>query len=462
MARTEEPPGFREPSDEGLPPLTHRRLLGSRVYLHMWIRMILAVTIMIGAAVGHHLVGIADLDVTALLLLGAAIAAYNAVAWVIIRTRRSGSPEDQEALVRVHYASIVLDYLALSVAIWLVGGVRSPFVPFFLLHAIVSCLMLPRRDAIIFHFMAYGFVVALIIVEWAGVVPPLLPSGAVASTEPLDGRYAITEIVVYGILFAVTAVLLLSLAHRFRQGERRVRRANRELEQLSRARRDFLDIALHNLKAPIGATTMFLSNLKSGLGGPVTEKQTDWLDRSLSRLGGITGFLGDLHLLSRLEAGKIDTGMDEVDVAEMVTDVVSEMRDLAEQHHHSLTLSVADDLPRVRGIGLLLREAVANYVTNAIKYTPDGGRITVRAVSVPPNVRIEVADSGIGIAPEDQERLFTEFVRIRRKDTGLGRVDGSGLGLTIVRRVVNSHGGTTSVVSEPGQGSTFRLELPAV
>ena len=309
--------------------------------------------------------------------------------------------------------------------------------------------------------MAYGFLTALVLLEWSGLVTPHLPPGAVAATGPIDGRYAITEIVVYGVLFTVTAVLLLSMARRFREGERRVRRANVELERLSRARRDFLDIALHNLKAPIGATTMFLTNLRAGLGGPVTEKQADWIERSLTRLGGITGFLKDLHLLSTLEAGKLEAEMGEVDVADMVKNVVTEMRDLAEQHRHSLTVEVADDLPRVRGIGLLLREAVANYVTNAIKYTPDGGRITVRAVAAPPNVRIEVADSGIGIAPEDRDRLFTEFVRIRRKDTGLGRVDGSGLGLTIVKRVVQSHGGTVSVASEPGQGSTFRLELPA-
>ncbi|MEN8149344.1 MAG: HAMP domain-containing sensor histidine kinase [Planctomycetota bacterium] len=450
-----------EPKDDGLPQLTHLRVLGSRMFLHTWIRWILAVAITVGAAVGHHVIGVEELDVTAFLLLGAGMATYNGVAWWIIRTRRSGRQEDRALLVRVHYASIILDYLALSVAIWLVGGVRSPFLPFFLVHAIISCLMLPRRDAIIFHFMAYAFLVALVVLEWTGLVPPRLPPGAVASTEPLDGRYAFTEIVIYGILFALTAVLLLSLAQRFRRGEKRVRFANRELGRLSRARRDFLDIALHNIKAPIGATTMFLKNLKKGLGGEVTEKQADWLDRSLRRLDGISGFLADLHLLSRLEAGKVDAKTEEVDVAAMVRSVVEELRDLAGQRRHTLALSLGDDLPPVRGIGLLLREAVANYVTNAIKYTPEGGRITVRAVAIPPGVRIEVADTGIGISPEDQERLFTEFARIRQKHRILGRTEGSGLGLSIVKRIVTSHGGKVSVSSQPGKGSTFGLDLPA-
>ena len=457
MARAEEPLS----SDDGLPQLTHLRVLGSRMFLHTWIRWILAVAITIGAAVGHHVIGVEELDVTAFLLLGAGMATYNGVAWWLIRSRRSGASADRAMLVRVHYASIVLDYLALSVAIWLVGGVRSPFLPFFLLHAIISCLMLPRRDAIIFHFMAYGFLVALVLQEWSGLMPPQLPPGAVASTQPLDGRYAFTEIVIYGILFLLTAVLLLSLARRFRRGERRVRFANHELARLSKARRNFLDIALHNIKAPIGATTMFLTNMRKGLGGEITEKQADWLERSLRRLDGISGFLADLHLLSRLEAGRIEAKTEEVDVVSMVQSVVEEMRDLAEQRKHTLTLSLGDDLPRVRGIGLLVREAVANYVTNAIKYTPEGGRITVRAVAVPPGVRIEVADNGVGIAPEDQKRLFTEFARIRQKDRILGRTEGSGLGLSIVKRIITSHGGKVSVTSEPGKGSTFGLDLPA-
>ena len=122
MARAEEPP----PPEDLATQLTHLRVLGSRVSLHIWIRWILAVAITVGAAVGRHLIGVEELDVTAFLLLGGGVAAYNAISWWIIRSARSGREEDRALLVRVHYASIVLDYLALSVAIWLVGGVRSP------------------------------------------------------------------------------------------------------------------------------------------------------------------------------------------------------------------------------------------------------------------------------------------------------------------------------------------------
>ena len=108
----------------------------------------------------------------------------------------------------------------------------------------------------------------------------------------------------------------------------------------------------------------------------------------------------------------------------------------------------------------MISEAVANYVTNAIKYTDNGGSITVRARFNPPVVRIEVQDNGIGIAPEHQSDLFREFVRIKVAGTTISNAGGSGLGLSIVRHVAERHQGRCGVESEPGRGSTFYLELP--
>jgi signal transduction histidine kinase len=142
---------------------------------------------------------------------------------------------------------------------------------------------------------------------------------------------------------------------------------------------------------------------------------------------------------------------------------VAEHQDLARQSRHTLRLQVEGRIPPVRGLQLLLREAIANYITNAVKYTPEGGTIVVRArSSTPTTVRIEVEDDGIGIAPEDQERLFTEFVRIPREGKAVDRAKGTGLGLSIVKRVVEAHGGAVGVESGRAEGSTFFVELPAV
>jgi signal transduction histidine kinase len=447
--------------------LAHARHLGERLTIHTGVGFLLAGTLVVGALVGRFGVGIEDLDVVALVLLGVVVATYQGISWVLTRPYRAPGtpPAAQRRLLRTMYATIVLDYLVLTVAIWFVGGTRSPFLPFYLVHVILSCILLSRRAAFAFHWLAFGLLAAGVGCEWAGLIVPKTPSGAVACTGPLDGRYAVTTLVVYALLFSITLYLMLGMARMLRDSERKVRATNAELRRLSLMRKDFLRIALHNLQSPIGVVTMFLSNLQSGLGGDLTDKQADWVARSLARIRGVKGFMHDIQMLSTLESGRIEAEAEDVDVGLMLGDLVAEHQDLARQSGHTLKLELRGAPPPVRGIHLLLREAIANYITNAVKYTPEGGTILVRAYRLPAphegRVRIEVTDNGIGISPEDQERLFSEFVRIRREGTSVGRAQGTGLGLSIVKRVAESHGGAVGVESVPDAGSTFYVELPA-
>jgi signal transduction histidine kinase len=456
-AGTNSGPEVSETSGEG-PPLTHRDYLGQRLFLHTRVRLLFALLIALGALFAKYLLGVRDLDLSGLLVLAAVVAGYNAVAWSIGRSLRRPEvvPADHARLVVPMYAAIALDQVALTVGVWLVGGARSPFLAFYLVHVSLGYLNLSRRAALSFTVLAYALLTLLVLLEWLRVLPPELPSGAVEGVEPLDGRFAVTVLVVYGLLFALVSFLLAGIARLLRQGERRIRLANAELSRLSEMRRDFLHIASHNLQAPIGAVTMFLRNLESGLGGPVTEKQAEWIDRSLARLAETTEFMVNLRTLSGLEADMIRAAAEPVNLAEVLRELVEENQDLARERGHTLTLDVPRSLPSVVGHRRLLREALVNYLTNALKYTPEGGKIIVRGLAEKPHVLVEVEDDGVGISEEDQARLFGEFVRVGGKP----KVKGSGLGLSIVKRVVEAHGGTVGVRSAPGEGSTFWLRLP--
>jgi signal transduction histidine kinase len=450
------------PTDPGTALLTHSRLLGTRLHLHTWVRALVAVTIITGAYFAQYLVGIEALDVRGLVLLALVIAAYNAVTWILVRPYQGVelNAAQHRYLLWIMRATILLDYLALTVAVWLVGGSRSPFLAFYLLHLILCAVLLSRREAIAFTFVAFVLLTALVCGEWLGMIPTRQPLGAIAGPCELDGRFALTVLVVYGTLFGLTAFLLIGLSELLRQGERRVLTTNRELERLSNMRRDFLHIALHNLQSPIGAITMYLKNMRAGLGGSLTEQQGHWTQRSLSRLEDLNEFLRDLQMLATLESGRIDAEATEFDITPIVQELVDSHQDIAQQHDHRMEVKVQRDVPKVRGLERLIREAIVNYITNAIKYTPAGGRIIVRVGYRRPHVRVEVEDTGIGIAPAEQDRLFNEFARVERRDTPLGQVKGTGLGLSIVRRVIEAHGGRVGVHSRVDQGSTFFIELP--
>ena len=161
-----------------------------------------------------------------------------------------------------------------------------------------------------------------------------------------------------------------------------------------------------------------------------------------------------------LESTNIMSEGQDIETGPLLKKVIDEYNDLAQTSLHTLTLSMEEPLNPVFGLERLVREAVANLVTNAIKYTPLGGSIEVRASNQAGGVRIEVEDNGIGISAEDQQELFQEFVRLRPKPDKTGEVAGSGLGLSIVQRIVEMHHGHVTVHSEPNQGSTFVIELP--
>jgi signal transduction histidine kinase len=455
------------------PMLTHSLVIGERLSVHTQVRLFVALLILLGALFARHVLGMTALNVPALAILAAVIAGYDAIAWIVCRRHCTPSPppESYRKIVHTMYWAIVLDYLALTIAVWLVGGAHSPFLVFYLLHVMLGCLLLSRRGAIWLAILAYALLTALVLGEHADIIPRQHPMGEVveAVTEegdvvPInivyDWRDALTVLLVYGMLFTGMCFLLIGLSESLRRGERQLHDANEELNRLSDMRKDFLHIALHNLQSPIGAATMFLRNIRKGLAGPTTEQQEQWLDRSMDRLGGLSEFMGDLQTLASLESGAIDAQARTIDLAPMLREMVEEHRDEAEAHGHTFTLNVPDALPPVRGIERLLREAIVNYVTNAIKYTPDGGTITVSAKPFGGKVRIEVADNGVGISEENQAKLFSEFSRIKRTGTPVDKVKGTGLGLSIVKRVIEFHGGTTGVRSALDKGSTFHIFLP--
>jgi signal transduction histidine kinase len=440
----------------------HRQLLGSGLYLHTIVRLLVALGIVGGSLIARHIVGIENLDVGMLVALGVAIMAYDAATFALVRPyrERQDSPEVLVRLTLIMHVSIVLDFLALTVAIWLVGGVRSPFLVFYVLHVILAWVNLSRRAAFLFSGLAFVLIAALAAGDWFAFLPPRMPAGALLATGPLDGRYAATVLVVFAVLLGLLSFFLSGIISQLRQAESRIRLANAELYRLSNIRRDFLHIAVHNIRSPMGAVTMFLRNMLDGLGGPVTDRQREWIDRSLARIDGLMVFLTDMKALSDLEVGLIKAEFHQVEVAPLLESLVEEHRDLAGERKHELVLDLPQALPPVLAHERLLREAVVNYLTNAIRYTPEGGRIVVRALHAPPIVRIEVEDNGIGIALEDQPRLFKEFVRLDRRGTPVAKVEGSGLGLSIVRRIAEAFGGAVFVRSRPGAGSTFAIDLP--
>lgn len=230
-----------------------------------------------------------------------------------------------------------------------------------------------------------------------------------------------------------------------------------DLKRLERVRKDFVANVSHELKTPLTSIRGYVEALLDGA--------KDDPDRCLQFLKiiekhseGLNAILSDLLQLSMIESGVYRWKREPIAVADLVERAVRVLRPTAERKGQTMTVMLGDRLPELRGDADRLVDAVINLLDNAVKYTPEGGTITIDAAADGDGARIAVTDTGIGIPPKELSRIFERFYRV---DRGRSREQGgTGLGLSIVKHVVEAHGGRVTVESTVGHGTKFSLYLP--
>jgi signal transduction histidine kinase len=237
--------------------------------------------------------------------------------------------------------------------------------------------------------------------------------------------------------------------------------ANHRLKELDRMKSQFLSHCSHELRTPLTSIKGFTENLLHGMVGPLAERQHLYLTRISANANRLTRMIADLLDLSRIEAGTVRLAHASVSLSELLEDVTQELLPLTQTKAQHLTVELTEDTLTAWGDQDRLHQIVTNLVHNAHKFSPQDGRILVRASPAPPShILLTISDTGPGISQEAQASLFQPFFQAHRiPEIG---TQGLGLGLSIVKQLVELHGGTISVESQPGEGATFRLRLPAV
>jgi PAS domain S-box-containing protein len=235
---------------------------------------------------------------------------------------------------------------------------------------------------------------------------------------------------------------------------------NRRMQEASRLQSEFLANMSHELRTPLNAIIGFADLLHGGMVGSIDAQQREFLGDILTSSRHLLQLINDVLDLAKVESGTLEVVPEPVDLAGVVGEVRDILRGMALDRKLDLELQLADDLGSVIVDPAKLRQILYNYVSNALKFTPEGGRVMIRAALVGDAFRIEVEDTGIGIANEDQRYLFLPFHQLDASPTK--RYQGTGLGLALTKRLAEAHGGRVGVHSARGAGSTFWVELPRV
>lgn len=230
-----------------------------------------------------------------------------------------------------------------------------------------------------------------------------------------------------------------------------------EQVKLEAARREFVANVSHELRTPLTNVKSYTETLMSE-SDIQPDVRNDFLKVILNETDRMTRIVKDLLTLSRLDYGKLEWNLERFDISRLLNEVVDAMRGEASQLGHKIELDIADGIPEMTGDRERIQQVVVNVVSNALKYTPDGGLISINASCGNNRLVISVSDNGIGIPEGDQPRLFERFYRV---DKGRSReMGGTGLGLAIAKDIIDYHKGSVSVESEIGVGTTVTIELP--
>jgi two-component system, NtrC family, sensor kinase len=253
--------------------------------------------------------------------------------------------------------------------------------------------------------------------------------------------------------FATQSALAIQNARLFRE----IAHKSAQLEAASQHKSEFLANMSHELRTPLNAIIGFSEVLSERMFGELNEKQEEYLKDIYASGTHLLSLINDILDLSKIEAGRMELELTDFDLPQAIDNALTLVRERAGRRGIALHQSVEAHLGEIKGDERKVKQVLLNLLSNALKFTPEGGRVDVRAGMVDGMAEISVTDTGVGIAPEDQGAIFEEF---RQVGTAEKKAEGTGLGLTLCRKFVELHGGKIWVKSEVGVGSTFTFTTP--
>jgi signal transduction histidine kinase len=381
-------------------------------------------------------------------ILGAK-ALTNTAAWIALRRERLVMP------TQIFNSSA--DIVLLTGVIYFTGGPHSPLMASYVIVIAVLSLLSNLGVTLLSTALIIASYAVMLGLMAAGVLPPMPVLGGVPGGIPTPG-YAVVSIAYCTIIVGVPSFFSAAMLRVLRSREADLETRTAQLVEAASQRSQFLASMTHELRTPIHGVQGLSDVIAAGVYGPVTDKQKDACASIKRSAQSLLQLVDDVLQLARAEAGKIDARPGPVDVRELLERVTASVSWMVGTKKLALSAELTEELPEVESDERWLAHVLVNLIANAVKFTPEGGSVTVRARRRGDGVELSVQDTGIGIAPEEQALIFEPFRQGEHGDER--RYGGVGLGLALVARLCDLLACDVELESAVGKGTTFRVLVP--
>ena len=395
------------------------------------------------------------LDLGSLYRVAVFLAIYNGLsAWLMSLLQ---SRQMYRVIKILANLQIFLDLTCLALLIHFSGGIENPFYFYFIFHIIIAGILLSRRET--FILATYAVIIFLVIVlgEQQGFLHHYSPLGVFTVSLHKSSMYVLGVSFVFVSTLYIAAYLTTSISNRLQERERSLTKANELLAEKDRVKSEYVLRVTHDLKEDLAAIHTCIEPVQKGLTGHLNGEQMNLLSRARERSRQLIVYIDALLEITKLKlTQKIE--MNTFSIEDLIDEIADSIRSLAQHQHRVFEVQMDPGIPFMKGVRVYIQEALVNILKNSLKYTPEKGKITLRVQSDGSRLRMEVADTGIGIPAEDLPQIGTEFYRAKNAKALFKK--GTGLGLSIAKKIVEMHRGEIRIESKLGEWTCVSLEIP--
>jgi len=398
------------------------------------------------------------LPVSALYTIAVMLLVYNFILYDLLRYWTWAGREPSERRIGgILTCQISADLLILATILHFSGGIENLFFFFFAFHMMIASILRSRLQSYLQATCAVLLFGGLVVFEAAGVLNHYGLEGFARHGLYQDWRFVFSTLFVFTVTLYLLVYMTTSIGEQLRKQQENYESANAQLEGKDRLKNEYVLRLTHDIKGHLAAVQSCLEIVFNEMVGPLNEKQKDLVERAYRRASKCLAFITALLKLTRMKlTGRLE--MERFSLRNCIFNSLAAVQNKAQSKSIVVNHQIDPAVDEVFGEAVLIEETLTNMLFNAVKYTPDGGKVRMEVKQDGTSIEVSIADTGIGVPEVDLPHIFEEFYRADNA-RAIER-DGTGLGLAFAKQVVERHGGRVWVRNNPDTGATFSFTLP--